>query len=69
MLIKSKNLWRRLCMNLLEHYIIEVQVVKEYENWIVAKVLCDCWGDKRIVEHTATKPAWKKELEQGWFLA
>jgi hypothetical protein len=56
-------------MNLLEHYIIEVQAVKEYENWIVAKVLCDCWGNKRIVEHTATKPAWKKELEQGWFLA
>ena len=29
----------------------------------------NCWGDKRIVEHTATKSAWKKELEQGWFLA
>lgn len=56
-------------MNLLEHYIIEVLEVKEYEHWIIAKVLCDCWGDKRVVEHTATHKAWEKELEQGWFLA
>ena len=56
-------------MNILEHYIIEVLEVKEYEYWIKAKIFCDCWGNKRVVEHTATKPAWEKELKQGYFLA
>ncbi len=57
-------------MNILEHYIIEVKKITEYnDDYIIAEVLCNCWGNKSIVEHFTSKAAWEKELEQGYFMA
>ena len=56
-------------MNLLEHYIIDVKSIKEFDTFVEAEVFCDCWGDKRVLTHFASKQAWEKELKQGYFLA
>ena len=56
-------------MNLLEHYIIEVRSIKYFDTGVEVEALCDCWGDKRICTHWTTLEAWKKEQEQGYFLA
>lgn len=57
-------------MNLLEHYIIEVKRVTEFnDEWVEVEVLCNCWGDERVLTHFATKTSWQRELEQGYFMA
>ena len=59
-------------MNLLEHYIKEVISIKDldiFESLIEVKVLCDCWGDKRIYTHVTTRENWERELKQGYFMA
>jgi hypothetical protein len=57
-------------MNLLEHYIIEVKKVTEFnDEWVEVEVLCNCWGDERVLTHFATKTCWQRELEQGYFMA
>jgi hypothetical protein len=63
-------------MNLLEHYIIEVQVVKELQapsylkdTYLEVEVLCDCWGNKRVYKHVTTKANWERAMRQGYFLA
>ena len=57
-------------MNILEHYIIEVKKITEYNNdYITVEVLCDCWGDKRVVKHTTTREAWERALKRGYFMA
>ena len=56
-------------MNLLEHYIIEVKSVKEFDTFVEVEVLCDCWGEKRVLTHFATKDGWQRQLEQGYFMA
>ena len=59
-------------MNLLEHYIIEVIKITDldvFDPLIEAKVLCDCWGDKRVYTHVTTRENWEREVKQGYFLA
>lgn len=63
-------------MNLLEHYIIEVKEINilqppewTTDDYLEIKVLCDCWGDKRIYTHVTTRENWEKELKQGYFMA
>ena len=63
-------------MNLLEHYIIEVINIIELQapahledRYIEVEVLCDCWGNKRIVKHVTTADTWSYELKQGYFWA
>jgi hypothetical protein len=59
-------------MNLLEHYIIEVIKITDldvFDSLIEVKVLCDCWGNKRVYNHVTTRENWERELKQGYFLA
>lgn len=59
-------------MNLLEHYIIdvkEVNVLNTSPRLIEVKVLCDCWGYKKVVSHYTTRENWERELKQGYFMA
>lgn len=58
-------------MNLLEHYIIEVKKTTQLKNpnYLKVEVLCDCWGDERVVEHLTTKQDWQRDLERGYFMA
>jgi hypothetical protein len=63
-------------MNLLEHYIIEVKNINALQmpdhtkdKYIEVEVLCDCWGNKRVVKHITTKAAWEQAMRQGYFMA
>ena len=55
-------------MNILEHYIIEVKKITEYnDDYIIVEVLCNCWGNKSIVEHFTSKAAWGKRIKTRLF--
>ena len=59
-------------MNLLEHYIIEVQEVVELTTTpplIKVKVLCDCWGNRSVAHRYTTKEEWEQDLKRGYFMA
>lgn len=59
-------------MNLLEHFIIEVHEIKEfddYPNIIEVDVTTKCYGVKQITKQSFSKEQWQKAVEQGYFLA
>ena len=63
-------------MNLLEHYIIEVQEITVLPTpdylegeFLKIKVFCDCWGCKDTVTHFTTRENWIREMKQGYFMA
>lgn len=59
-------------MNLLEHYIKKIHKTTEHKSnseWIIVDVTVDCYGVTQRIEHFTTKEEWKKEKEQGFFLA
>lgn len=63
-------------MNLLEHYIIKVISVVALQapssledSYIEVEVLCDCYGDRRVVKHVTTRDIWIREMKQGYFWA
>ena len=69
-------------MNVLEHYIIEVHVVKDitalYESktceqakepLLEVTMLIDCYGSKSDVRKHFYKSEWERVKEQGYYMA
>ena len=58
-------------MNLLEHFIIEVHEIKEfddYPNLIEVDVTTKCYGVITRTKHFFKKEKWQKAVEQGYFI-
>jgi hypothetical protein len=59
-------------MNLLEHFIIEVHEIKEfddYPNIVEVDVTTDCYGAITRTKDCFSKEEWQKAVERGYFLA
>lgn len=60
-------------MNLLEHYIEEIiseeEVNHNGENFVVAKVKVNCYGNVNVDEHITSKRMWEEEKLQGYYMA
>lgn len=59
-------------MNLLEHYIVRIHEVKEFEKYpdmIEVDVTCDCYGSKQRVKHITDREQWQKDIKNGYFMA
>ncbi len=58
-------------MNLLEHYIVRIHEVKEFEkypNMLEIDVTCDCWGNKQRIKHITDREQWQKDVQRGYFM-
>jgi hypothetical protein len=59
-------------MNLIEHFIIEVHEIKEfddYPNIIEVDVTTNCYGAIQRAKQCFSKEKWQKAIAQGYFLA
>lgn len=70
-------------MNFLEHYIVEVYLVRElddkekqeFENeklnpndWVYVEWLSDCYGSKEVFKDYELKSRWEKGIIDGYLL-
>ena len=59
-------------MNLLEHYIIKVHSVEDYEseqNYVLVDLTCNCYGVIQRVFHLTTRQQWEIDKKRGFYLA
>lgn len=59
-------------MNLLEHYIVRIHKVKDFEKYpemIEVDVTCNCCGNKQRVKHMTNREQWQKDIKNGYFMA
>lgn len=59
-------------MNLLEHYIIKVHSVEDYENeqiYVLVDLTCNCYGVVKRVFHLTTRRQWEIDKKRGFYLA
>ena len=70
-------------MNLLEHYIVEIYLVREldekekqeFENeklnpndWVYVEWLSNCYGSKKVLKDYELKSRWKQGIIDGYLL-
>ena len=59
-------------MNLLEHYIIKVYSVEDYDseqNYVLVDLSCNCYGVIQRVYHITTRQQWEIDKKRGFYLA
>ena len=68
---------RRVKLNILEHYIVEIISVEPYnadwtkefgKEFVQIKVITDCYGNIKESETVESKENWEKIREQGYFM-
>ena len=58
-------------MNLLEHYIINVESVNEFENdkdYVVVRMIVNCYGIVGPTEKIFHKDEWKEAQTKGYYM-
>ena len=59
-------------MNLLEHYIVNVESVNELvinRDYVIARMVVNCYGAVFPIEKIFHKKAWKEAQENGYYMA
>lgn len=59
-------------MNLLEHYIVNVESVNELEkdrDYVIVRMVVNCYGAVYQIEKIFHKKVWKEAQEKGYYMA